>query len=73
MALPDNCGPYNFGPDNLGPNNFGPDNLGPNNCGPYNCGLNQEAETSATFGRHVSNRFKITYSEPCHRELSIGI
>ena len=35
--------------------------------------LNQEAGTSATFGRHVSNQLKITYSKTSHQELSIGI
>ena len=33
----------------------------------------QEAPVSITFGRHVSNRLKIIYSEILCRELSIGV
>jgi len=33
----------------------------------------QEAPVSITFGRHVSNQFKLIYSESWRRELLIGI
>ena len=35
--------------------------------------LDQEAPVSKTFGRHVSNRSRIRYSESSRRDLSIDI
>ena len=40
---------------------------------PYELIRHQEAAGSITFGRHVSNRLQITYSEFWSQELSIGI